>query len=41
MKANNIGESDFGSLMDAAAKGKEIMAHRLYGHHLISDFSRT
>lgn len=38
MKANNIGESDFGSIMDAAAKGKEIMAHRLYGHHLIYDF---
>ena len=38
MKANRIGESTFGQLMDAAAKGKGVIAHRLYGHHLLYDF---
>jgi len=33
-----IGQNDYGALMDAAAKGKQVMAHRLYGHHLIYDF---
>lgn len=38
MKEYNIGESDYGNLMDAAAKGKHVMAHRLYGHNLLYNF---
>jgi len=38
MKEYNIGESYYGKLMDAAASGKHVMAHRLYGHHLLYDF---
>lgn len=38
MEKNNIGKSTYGALMDAAAKGKGVIAHRLYGHHLIYDF---
>ena len=30
-----IGKSNYGRIMDAAAKGKGVIAHRLYGHHLI------
>jgi hypothetical protein len=37
MEKYNIGKSAYGSLMDSAAKGKNVMAHRLYGHHLIYD----
>lgn len=38
MKKFNIGESNYGKIMDAAAKDKGVIAHRLYGHHLIYDF---
>ena len=38
MNRNNIGKSTYGAVMDAAAKGKGVIAHRLYGHHLIYDF---
>lgn len=38
MKKYNIGESAYGRLMDQAGKGKHVMAHRLYGHHLVYDF---
>ena len=38
MKVNGIGESAFGQLMDAAAKGKGVIAHRLYGHHFLYNF---
>ncbi len=38
MKRFGIGESAYGKMMDAAAKGKGVMAHRLYGHHLAYDF---
>lgn len=38
MEKNSIGKSTYGALMDAAAKGKGVIAHRLYGHHLIYDF---
>lgn len=38
MKKFNIGESEYGKIMDLAAEGKHVMAHRLYGHHLIYDF---
>ena len=33
-----IGVSEYGKLMDAAAKGRGVMAHRLFGHHPICDF---
>ncbi len=33
-----IGKSNYGKIMDAAAKGKGVIAHRLYGHHLIFNF---
>jgi len=36
-----IGHSAYGKLMDAAAKGKHVVAHRLYGHHLIHDIPIT
>lgn len=35
---NKIGHSTYGKLMDSAAKGKGVIAHRLYGHHLVYDF---
>ena len=38
MDANTIGKSTVGALMDAAGRGRGVMAHRLYGHHLIYDF---
>ncbi|MDR3595063.1 hypothetical protein [Clostridium sp.] len=38
MKKFNIGDSNYGRIMDAAAKGKGVISHRLYGHHLIYDF---
>lgn len=38
MKRYNIGESDFGRIMDQAAKGQHVIAHRLFGHHLVYDF---
>ena len=38
MDANKIGKSTVGALMDAAGRGRGVMAHRLYGHHLIYDF---
>ena len=38
MKRYDIGESDFGSIMDQAAKGQHVIAHRLFGHHLVYDF---
>lgn len=38
MKKYEIGESEYGTIMDIAAEGKHIMAHRLYGHHIIYDF---
>lgn len=38
MKTYKIGESDYGRIMDAAAQGKGVIAHRLYGHNLIYDF---
>jgi len=34
----SIGKNEYGKLMDAAANGKHIMTHRLYGHHLVFDF---
>lgn len=38
MNKNKIGHSSYGKLMDSAAKGKGVIAHRLYGHHLVYDF---
>jgi len=38
MKKHGIGESEYGTIMDEAAKGKHVMAHRLYGHHPFYDF---
>lgn len=38
MKKYHIGESQYGKIMDAAAQGKKVIAHRLYGHHLVYDF---
>lgn len=38
MKTYDIGESAYGALMDAAAEGKHVMAHRLFGHHIIYNF---
>ena len=38
MKKHKFGESAYGKIMDAAAKDKHVVAHRLYGHHLVSDF---
>ncbi|MBF0515469.1 MAG: hypothetical protein HQK81_15610 [Desulfovibrionaceae bacterium] len=34
----DIGKSSYGKLMDAAANGKHVIAHRLYGHHIIYNF---
>lgn len=38
MDKNKIGKSAYGALMDKAAKGKGVVTHRLYGHHIIYDF---
>lgn len=38
MDKHDIGKSCFGSLMDSAATGKNVIAHRLYGHNLFYDF---
>lgn len=38
MKKFNIGESNYGKIMDAAGKGKNVIAHRLYGHHFLYNF---
>ena len=38
MNKHDIGKSTFGSLMDSAATGKDVIAHRLYGHNLFYDF---
>ena len=38
MKDYGIGESEYGKLLDAMAKGKGVFYHRLYGHHPIYDF---
>lgn len=38
MDANKIGKSAYGAFMDAAGRSRGVMAHRLYGHHLIYDF---
>ncbi len=37
MKEHEIGENAWGKLMDGAGKGKHVMRHRLYGHHIIYD----
>lgn len=37
MNRYNIGHSVYGSIMDKAALGKHVMAHRLYGHHIFFD----
>jgi hypothetical protein len=37
MEKHNIGKNYYGKLMDSAAKGKNVIAHRLYGHHFIYD----
>lgn len=33
----NIGKNYYGKIMDAAAHGKGVIAHRLYGHHFVYD----
>lgn len=33
----DIGKNYYGKIMDAAAHGKGVIAHRLYGHHFIYD----
>lgn len=38
MDKNKIGHSVYGKMMDGAAKGKEVVAHRLYGHHPVYNF---
>ena len=38
MNKYDIGKSAYGSLMDKAAEGQQVIAHRLFGHHLIYDF---
>lgn len=38
MNKYDIGKSAYGKLMDQAGRGKNVMAHRLYGHHLVYDF---
>nr|AGF92880.1 hypothetical protein FLSS-3_0011 [uncultured organism] len=40
MKTYKIGESEYGKIMDMAAEGKKVMAHRLYGHHIVYDFPK-
>ena len=37
MNKYDIGKSAYGSLMDKAAEGQHVIAHRLFGHHLIYD----
>ena len=41
MEKHKIGHSQYGRLMDAAAKGKHIMAHRSFGHHFCMTFLYT
>jgi hypothetical protein len=38
MNKYEVGHSAYGKMMDAIGRTKHIMAHRLYGHHLIYDF---
>jgi hypothetical protein len=38
IEAHEVGKSAYGRLMDAAANGKGVVNHRLYGHHAIYDF---
>jgi hypothetical protein len=38
MNKYDIGHSTYGSLMDGIGRTKKVLAHRLYGHHLIFDF---
>jgi hypothetical protein len=38
MDQYNIGHSEYGKMMDAVGKTKHVIAHRLYGHHIIYDF---
>jgi hypothetical protein len=38
MNKYDIGHSAYGSMMDAIGRSKNVVAHRLYGHHLIFDF---
>jgi hypothetical protein len=38
MNKFEIGHSAYGRMMDAVGRTKHILAHRLYGHHLIYDF---
>lgn len=37
-KKYGIGESNYGRLMDAAGRSKNVMSHRLYGHQIVFDF---
>ena len=38
MDKNLIGHSSYGAFMDAAGRNKGVMAHRLFGHHVVYDF---
>jgi hypothetical protein len=38
MNKYEIGHSAYGKMMDAVGRTKHVLAHRLYGHHLIYDF---
>ena len=38
MNKFEIGHSVYGKMMDAVGRTKKVLAHRLYGHHLIYDF---
>lgn len=38
MNEFEIGHSTYGKMMDAVGRTKKVLAHRLYGHHLIYDF---
>ncbi|MDR2718687.1 MAG: hypothetical protein LBB89_11590 [Treponema sp.] len=38
MNKFEIGRSAYGEMMDAVGRTKQVLAHRLYGHHLIYDF---
>jgi len=37
MERYSIGKNYYGKVMDAAAHGKGVIAHRLYGHHFVYD----
>lgn len=37
MDQYNVGKNAYGKLMDSAEKGRKVMAHRLYKHHIIYD----